>query len=99
MDIVDMMAGIESKYEPVANAYEISDYTVFTEKEPGADPEKVAALVEMFKEKKILDPIIINKAGEIMDGQARFEALKQLGRPVKYVFCRRFVEGLRGLTA
>ena len=90
---MDMMAGIESECKPVANVYEISDYTVFTEKEPGSDPEKVAVLVESLKEKEILIPIMINKAGEILDGQARFEALKQLGKPIKYVFAEDLQKG------
>lgn len=33
----------------------------------------------------VLNPIIVNKKMEIIDGQGRFEALKELGMPIVYV--------------
>ena len=42
-------------------------------------------LIESFSVKSILNPIVINKYFEIIDGQGRFEARKELGLPIQYI--------------
>ncbi len=84
MDIMDMMAGIEEK--ALVTVYETTDYKAFKEKAK-ADPALVAMLVESFRKKEILNPIMVNQYMEILTGQARFEAWRRLRLPVQFVIC------------
>ena len=45
----------------------------------------VKRLIESFKTKYLICPIIVNKKHEIIDGQHRFHACKELGYPVYYL--------------
>ncbi len=42
-------------------------------------------LVESFKKGEVLNPIVVNKHMEIIDGQGRFEARKELKLPIYYI--------------
>lgn len=47
--------------------------------------DRFKKLVKSFEEGEILNPIVVNKKMEIIDGQGRFEAKKSLGLPIFYV--------------
>lgn len=49
------------------------------------DPTHVDELVKSIAQENVLNPIIVNKNKEIIEGQHRFEALKQLSLPIRYV--------------
>ncbi len=70
-----------------AVVYETTNYSMFKEMEHNRDvmESRVGKLVASFSEKEILNPIVVNEKCEIVDGQGRFEALKRLGRPIKFV--------------
>ena len=67
--------------------YQTYDYDMFLEMEynRSVSESRVNKLVASFSEKEIMNPIVINEKGEIVDGQGRYEALKRLGRPIKFV--------------
>lgn len=47
----------------------------------------VNRLKESFKTAYLLNPILINQENQIIDGQHRFEAAKDLGLPINYIIC------------
>ena len=47
----------------------------------------IRRLKESFKEKYLLSPIVVNQNYEIIDGQHRFEAAKELNLPVNFIIC------------
>jgi len=47
--------------------------------------ERVNALKESMNIKTLLTPITVNENYEIGDGQHRFQALKELGKPIHYI--------------
>ena len=47
----------------------------------------VKRLTKSFSKSYLLSPIIVNKGFEIIDGQHRFEAAKQLKYPVNFIIC------------
>ena len=49
------------------------------------DTSKVRRLIESMKEKQLVIPIIVNEKFEIIDGQHRFMACKELKYPVYYI--------------
>ena len=71
----------------VSSVYETKDYSIFKELEDNRDITKarVEKLVASFSEKEILNPIVVNEKMEIVDGQGRYEALKRLGRSIKFL--------------
>jgi len=71
----------------IAAVYETSDYGMFREMEHNRDVSsgRVDKLVASFSEREILNPIVVNEKAEIADGQGRYEALKILGRPIKFL--------------
>jgi hypothetical protein len=50
----------------------------------------VRRLRESFKEAYLLSPIIVNQNFEIIDGQHRFEAAKELGLPINFIICNNY---------
>lgn len=64
-----------------------TDYTIFRKMKGNRDvePRRVKMITDSIKKIGwISNPIIVNKKMEIIDGQGRFEALKNLGLPVEY---------------
>lgn len=45
----------------------------------------VRRLIDSFQESYLISPIIVNDKYEIIDGQHRFEAAKETGKPVYYI--------------
>lgn len=79
---------VARKTKVVCSVYETNDYSIFKELEFNRDVSvfRVEKLIASLKENEILNPIVVNEKMEIIDGQGRFEALKVLGRPIKFVF-------------
>lgn len=75
------------KCRQIAPVYETTDYGMFKEMPFNRDvtEKRVTKIIASFSEKEILNPIVVNELCEIVDGQGRYEALKQLGRPIKFV--------------
>lgn len=71
----------------VCSVYETDNYDAFHELEHNRDTTKkrVEKIKKSFLEGEVLNPIIVNEKLEIIDGQGRFEALKQLGRSIKFI--------------
>lgn len=78
---------ITRKARVISCVYETDDYSMFKELENNRDVTKLRAekLIASFSEKEILNPIIVNEKMEIVDGQGRVEALKSLGRSIKFI--------------
>lgn len=78
---------ITRKASVISCVYETKDYSLFRELENNRDVTKARAekLIASFSEKEILNPIVVNEKMEIVDGQGRFEALKSLGRTIKFL--------------
>lgn len=78
---------ITKKAKVIASIYETDDYSLFSELENNRDVTRSRAekLIASFSEKEILNPLVVNEKMEIVDGQGRFEALKTLGRPIKFL--------------
>lgn len=47
----------------------------------------VKRLKDSFREEYLLSPIIVNQDYQVIDGQHRFEAAKELGLPIRFVLC------------
>lgn len=78
---------ITQKAKLIAGVYETEDYSIFKELENNRDVTvaRVNKLVASFSQKEILNPIVVNEKMEIVDGQGRYEALKTLGRTIKFI--------------
>lgn len=78
---------VARKTKAICHVYETEDYTIFKEMEHNRDVamSRVKKLLASFSEKEILNPIVVNEKMEIIDGQGRYEALKLLKRPIKFV--------------
>jgi hypothetical protein len=50
-------------------------------------PIHVTRLIESFKDQYLISPITINESFEIIDGQHRFTAARELGLPIYYIIC------------
>lgn len=50
----------------------------------------VRRLRESFKDDYLLSPIIVNQNFEIIDGQHRFEAAKELNLPINFIICNNY---------
>ena len=71
----------------IAVVYEEDDYSVFKRLEGNRTvlSNRLKNLIESFRGGEILNPIVVNKNMEIIDGQGRFEARRTLGLPIVYV--------------
>ena len=50
----------------------------------------VKRLIESFREAYLLSPIVVNQEYEIIDGQHRFEAAKELKLPINFIICNNY---------
>ena len=84
------MENILEKCEAVDMIYSTKNYNIFNNLEFNRDvkEKRVNKLVASFSEKEIPNPIVINEKFEIIDGQGRFEALRILGRPIKFIIAK-----------
>lgn len=72
-----------------------TDYNIFNHVYGNRNINKlhVKRLSESFKEKYLVSPIIVNEKYQIIDGQHRFLAAKELGLPIRYLMVNGY--GLR----
>ena len=71
----------------IGEVYVTDDYDLFKIKKENREINynKVKSLMKLIeKDKRQIQPIIVNAKYEIFDGQHRFEALKNLKMPIKY---------------
>lgn len=68
------------------------DYHLFSHLEGNRNINRqhVNRLVESMKEQYLVSPIIVNGKYEIIDGQHRFEAIKELGLPLLYIMIKQY---------
>lgn len=76
--------------EPIAMVYKTYNYDQFKFLAENRIPDHIKALVMSFKSRMVPNAILCNEKKEIIDGQNRFLASKQIGAPV-YYYC---IEGL-----
>ena len=71
----------------INEVYETNDYKQFKFLNNNRDisTKHVNKLIKSMIEKRLISPILINESGQIIDGQHRFEAQKNLGFPVPYI--------------
>ena len=63
-----------------------NDYSIFKPaKNRNVDARKVAKKKESIAQINLQQPIIVNRRMQIVDGQHRFQALKELGMPINYI--------------
>lgn len=79
----------------VNQVYETNDYSMFRTLKGNRNVNKlhIRRLRESFKELYLLSPIIVNQYFEIIDGQHRFEAAKEINKNVYFIICNDY--GLR----
>lgn len=71
----------------IAQVYEEPNYDAFRRLYNNREVTqgRIDKLVTSFKKKDILNPIIVNEKMEIIDGQGRYEARKNLGLPIQFI--------------
>lgn len=71
----------------IAQVFETTDYEQFRKLDDNRDvlEGRLKKLMASFSIKSILNPIIVNKNMEIVDGQGRCEARKALRLPIQYI--------------
>lgn len=76
---------MDNKYDiPIAMVMKTNDYDKFKFISQNRLPDHVRALVQSFKDRYVPNAILCNDKFEIIDGQNRFLAAKELGLPVFY---------------
>lgn len=76
----------------VNHVNETNDYTMFRTLEGNRNVNKlhIKRLKESFQKAYLLSPIIVNEKFEIIDGQHRFEAAKQIGLPINFIIATNY---------
>lgn len=71
----------------IGNVYEEDDYSVFKRLHDNRDVTKtrMGKLIASMTERYVCNPIIVNEKMEVIDGQGRYEARKQMGVPIHYI--------------
>lgn len=76
--------------EPIAMVFKTYNYDQFKFLAENRIPDHIKALVLSFKNRLVPNAILCNEKKEIIDGQNRFLASKQIGAPI-YYYC---IDGL-----
>lgn len=73
--------------EPIGMIYSTKKYDLFNNLDFNRDvtENRYKKLAASFSEKEILNPIVVNENLEIIDGQGRFEVLRTMERPIKFI--------------
>lgn len=76
----------------VNQVIETNDYSIFRTLDGNRHVNKVHVkrLKESFQDSYLLSPIIVNQRFEIIDGQHRYEAAKQIGLPINYILVQNY---------
>jgi len=69
-----------------------SDYARFKTLQGNRNVNKlhIRRLTESFSKAYLLSPIVVNQNYEIIDGQHRFEAAKELNLPINFIICSEY---------
>lgn len=70
--------------KPVSYVLETKNYDLFKLIQENREPDHVKALIASFKNHLVPNAILCNEKYEIIDGQNRFLALKELGEPILF---------------
>lgn len=64
-----------------------TDYSIFNDLGGNRKVNKlhVSRIKESMEDKTLVSPILVNEKYEIIDGQHRFQALRELGKPVQFL--------------
>lgn len=73
-----------TKDEAIAVVYKTYDYDKFTMLDENRQPDHVKSLIVSFANRIVPNAILCNEKYEIIDGQNRFLALKEIGKPIIY---------------
>lgn len=76
---------VNTKDEIITYVYKTTDYSKFKLLSSNREIDHVGYIKRSMEERLVPSPIVVNENYEIIDGQNRFEALRQLGKPVLYV--------------
>ncbi len=82
---------ISARFAPLENTniqvQETNDYSKFTILKGNRTPNDVHVqrLVKSFEKKYLMSPMLVNEHYQIIDGQHRYLACKQLGLPLRYI--------------
>ena len=71
------------------HVYTTNDYTLFTSIDGNRTKNKlhIKRLKQSIKENYLFTVIIVNENYEIIDGQHRFDVIKELNLPLYYIIC------------
>lgn len=71
----------------IATVWEEDDYSVFKKmpENRSVTEQRKNTILASISEKEVLNPILVNEFNQIVEGQGRFEALRELQRPIKYI--------------
>lgn len=75
----------------VGAIYSSEDYSVFRKLNGNRsvlEQRKNMIMASITERGWIRNPVVVNEKMEIIDGQGRFEALKELGLPIEYVVAK-----------
>ena len=77
----------DSDIRIVGYIYETDNYEIFSKmaSNRNVSPRRKEILKNSLTEHEILNPIVTNEKCEIADGQGRFDAKRDLGRPIQFV--------------
>lgn len=77
----------------VNHVYQTHDYALFSHIHGNRSIKKihVKRLIQSFQVAYLLSPILVNDKLQIIDGQHRFEAAKELGLPINYIVCQNYL--------
>ena len=86
----EIAAGIRTnQISVINNVLQTDDYSMFKILEGNRCVNKlhVRRLKESFKDAYLLSPIVVNQHFQIIDGQHRFEAAKEMKLPINFIVC------------
>lgn len=83
-------SSVHQSLEPVFSVFRTRDYNQFKVMGDNRDINTlhVKRLVESFKQKYLVSPIVVNERFEVIDGQHRLLACKETGLPVYFIIMK-----------
>lgn len=77
-------------FKIISTVFSTRDYHIFKTLDGNRDvnPLHIKRLKDSISKKYLINPIIVNEKYEIIDGQHRFEAAKELGLDVVFIVCQ-----------
>ena len=78
----------------INTVYETKEYNTFSflSNNRNVSSHHVNRIIKSMKKKRLISPITINEDGEIIDGQHRFLAQKELNMPIPYIIQKGYGE-------